>query len=307
MVDTRLIVVPPTETTAHLAEVGVPSASADVRDVGDVSLHCVAAGDPADPLVVLLHGFPEFWYEWRDYVGRFVDAGYRVLVPDQRGYNLSEKPDGARAYRTSALARDVLGLVESEDRTSAHLLGHDWGAAVAWEVALRHPDAVDRLGIVNVPHPSAFEAALRSNPAQMRRSWYVFFFQLPRLPEWYARRDGFAFFERAMVEDARPGAFEAGDVDRYRRAWSREGALTAMLDWYRALLRHRDDPPRETVTAPTLVAWGDRDRALLPELAAASLDYCRDGRLERFPEATHWLPHEYPERVADSFVEHFDG
>ncbi|MFW6376376.1 MAG: alpha/beta fold hydrolase [archaeon] len=285
----------------------VPSAESTFRDVNGVRLHVVAAGDPDDPLVVLLHGFPEFWYEWREYVEPLVEAGYRVLVPDQRGYNRSDKPAGVRSYRITRLSRDVTELIESEDRESAHVVGHDWGAAVAWDLALRHPDVVDRLAIVNVPHPTVFERTLKSNRTQLRKSWYVFYFQIPRIPEWLSARDDFRFWVRAMRNGANPGTFSETDFGRYRRAWSRDGAPTAMLDWYRARVRHRENPPRERVSPPTLIVWGERDQALVPELAAKSVEYCDDGRLERFPDATHWVPHEYPDRVADLLLEHLGG
>ncbi|MFB6189713.1 MAG: alpha/beta fold hydrolase, partial [Halapricum sp.] len=245
----------------------VPSADSTIREVNGLDLHVVSAGDPADPLVVFLHGFPEFWYEWSAYVEPFVEAGYRVLVPDQRGYNRTEKPDSVRAYRISQLSGDVAALVESEGHERAHVVGHDWGAGVAWDLALRRPEVVDRLGIVNVPHPTVMERELKSNPRQLRRSWYMLFFQLPRLPEWVARRNDFEVLVRAMRDGARPGTFEEADFERYRTAWARPGALTAMIDWYRALARYREEPPRERVRAPTLVLWGEHDQALVPSMA----------------------------------------
>jgi len=285
----------------------VPSAEREHRDVNGVTLHTVVAGDPDDPLVVFLHGFPEFWYEWHEYVEPFVDAGYRVLVPDQRGYNRSDKPPGVGPYRISELSGDVVDLVATEDRETAHVIGHDWGAAVAWDTALRHPGTVDRLGIINVPHPSVFQEVLTSNLTQLRKSWYMFYFQLPRLPEWSSRRNDFGFMTGVMRESSRPGTFTETDFERYRQAWSEGGALTAMINWYRALFRHSEDPPREAVRHPTLIIWGENDEALVPEMAPMSREYCEDGRLEQFPEATHWVPHEYTERVADLLLEHLDG
>ncbi|MCU4717084.1 alpha/beta fold hydrolase [Halapricum hydrolyticum] len=283
---------------------GAPSAEHTFREVNGLTLHTVAAGDTDDPLVVLLHGFPEFWYEWRGYVKQFVDAGYRVLVPDQRGYNRSDKPAGVRSYRISELSRDVVDLVATEDRETAHVVGHDWGAAVAWDVALRYPEVVDRLGIINVPHPRVFEAHLTSNLTQLRKSWYMFYFQVPWLPERLSRRNEYRFMTETMRSGSLPETFSEMDFDRYRRAWDRNGALTAMINWYRALFRYREAVPREQVQAPTLILWGDNDQALVPEMAAESLVYCPDGRLERFPEATHWVPHEYPGRVADLLLDH---
>jgi pimeloyl-ACP methyl ester carboxylesterase len=284
-----------------------PGVERTTREVNGVSLHVVAGGDEDDPLVVFLHGFPEFWYEWHAYVEPFVAAGYRVLVPDQRGYNRSEKPEGVRSYRISELSGDVVDLIDTEGREHAHVVGHDWGAAVAWDLALRHPDAVDRLGIINVPHPTVFEATLRSNLTQLRKSWYMFFFQLTGVADWFVRRNEYDFMVDAMADGAVPGTFDETDFERYRRAWSEPDALSAMLNWYRALFRHNEEPPRETVTAPTLVLWGERDQALISEMAPRSVDYCEDGRLERFPNATHWLPHERPERVIDELLGHVES
>lgn len=164
-------------TNAPLPDVS--SAEITFRDVNNITLHAVTAGDSDVPLVVLLHGFPEFWYQWRHYVEPFVDAGYRVIVPDQRGYNHSDKPDGVRAYRISELSGDIVDLIATEDHETAHVVGHDWGAAVGWDLALRHPDTVDQLGIINVPHPAVFKQVLTPNLTQLRKSWYMFFFQLP--------------------------------------------------------------------------------------------------------------------------------
>jgi pimeloyl-ACP methyl ester carboxylesterase len=290
-----------------LADLGVPSAESTRREVNGVTLHVVAAGDRSDPLVVFLHGFPEFWYGWREYVEPFVGAGYRVLVPDQRGYNRSEKPAGVRPYRISELSGDVADLVDTEDRDSACVVGHDWGAGVAWDLSLRHPGVVDRLGILNAPHPTVFAETLRSNPTQLRRSWYVFYFQIPRFPEWYLKRSGFAVWVDAMRDGASPGTFANEEIQRYRDAWEREGAPRAMLNWYRALLRHAEDPPRERVEAPTLVVWGEDDRALVPEMAPESVEYCVDGRLERFPDAGHWVNHERSDRIVGLLLDHFEA
>ncbi|WP_066411405.1 alpha/beta fold hydrolase [Halorubrum aethiopicum] len=291
----------PTPTDASLLD--RPGVTSERRTVNGVRLHVVTAGDEGDPPVVLLHGFPEFWYGWHRSIEPLVDAGYRVLVPDQRGYNRSEKPEGTRPYRVGELSKDVVDLVRSTGSESAHLVGHDWGGAVAWNVALRHPDAVDRLVAVNIPHPTVFEETLTSNPRQTLRSWYMFFFQLPRLPEWFQRRGGY----RPLVNSLRGAAgdpFTEEDLDRYRAAWSRERGLTGMINWYRALFRHTEDPPREQVTVPTAVIWGERDGYLLAEMADRSVEYCENGRLERIPDATHWVHHERPERVTDLVIDH---
>lgn len=282
----------------------VPSAESIYRDVNGVELHAVAAGADTDPLVVLLHGFPEFWYGWHRHIAPLVDAGYRVLVPDQRGYNASEKPSGTRPYRVTELTRDVRELLDAENRPSAHVVGHDWGGVVAWYLALRFPETIDRLGIVNAPHPVAFQRTVRTNRQQLRKSWYAFYFQLPRLPEWASKRNDFRALVAALQDNAKPGTFTETDMQRYRAAWAQERALTAMMNWYRALLRYPEAPPRERISVPTMVIWGNNDQALVPELAAKTVEYCADGRLERFSDASHWIHHEHPDRVSDLLVDH---
>ncbi|MFC7095813.1 alpha/beta fold hydrolase [Halobaculum marinum] len=279
----------------------------EFREVNGVGLHVVAAGDPADPLVVLLHGFPEFWYGWHRQIAPLVAAGYRVLVPDQRGYNRSGKPAGVRPYRLTELSRDVVELIRSDGYESAHIVGHDWGAFVAWDLALRHPERVDRLGVVNVPHPTVFRRTLLRNREQLRRSWYAFAFQLPFVPEWAAARDDFSLWVRLLAGSVPDGTFTEADFDRYRRAWSHPRTARSMINWYRAVPRYPRLPPRERVTAPTLIVWGEQDEALVPEMAPESRSYCDDGRLERFPNAGHFVTHERPDAVADLLVDHLDG
>lgn len=284
----------------------IPLTKTLFREVNDITLHVVTAGDEDAPLVVLLHGAPEFWYCWRHHIAPFVDAGYRVLVPDQRGYNRSDKPDGIRPYRVRELSGDIVDLIASTGRESAHVVGHDWGAIVAWDLALRHPDTVDRIGIINGPHPTVFEETLFSNLRQLFKSWYMFFFQLPRIPEWYVSRNNFQWLVD-VLDSSKNGTFTDEDIDSYRAAWSQAGALTGMINWYRALFRHSDDPSQDRVDAPTLVIWGEDDGYLTPEMAPKSVEYCADGSLERFPDATHWVHHEHPEQVNDLLIDHLES
>ncbi|WP_459987552.1 alpha/beta fold hydrolase [Natrinema sp. JCM 9743] len=274
------------------------------RTVNGVDLYVVAAGDESAPLVVLLHGFPEFWYGWRRVIEPLVEAGYRVVVPDQRGYNRSEKPDGVGSYRLAELTRDVVELIGTEDRERAAVVGHDWGGMVAWSVAAHHPEVVDRLTIVNAPHPTAYRRQLLSNPAQLRRSWYALWFQLPWLPERVARYDDYRVLERTLRETAAPGTFREDELARYRRAWDREGALTAMLNWYRAAARYPPRMPTDPIEPPTLVVWGEDDTALVPSLAVDSAMLCAQRRLELLPETSHWVPHEAPTRLTDEILTH---
>ncbi|MFA9415614.1 alpha/beta fold hydrolase [Natrinema sp. HArc-T2] len=277
------------------------------RRVNGTELHVVAAGDETDPLVVLLHGFPEYWYGWRGVVAPLVEAGYRVLVPDQRGYNRSEKPDGVRAYRTSVLSQDIVDLIATEGRDTAHVVGHDWGGVVAWDLACRFPAVVDRLAIVNAPHPTAYRRQLLSNPEQLRRSWYAICFQPPWIPELACRSDDYRLLERALRGTAAPGTFTDAELARYRRAWSRDGAVSGMLNWYRAALRYPPQLPTDRVDAPTLVVWGEDDAALVPSLAVDSAGFCATSRLELLPATSHWVAHEAPDRLCDLLLGHLDA
>jgi pimeloyl-ACP methyl ester carboxylesterase len=277
-------------------------------DLGEVRLHYVEAGE--GPLVVLLHGFPEFWYSWRFQLPALASAGFHVVAPDMRGYNLSSRPQGVKAYDVEPLAGDIRDLIRERGAQSACLAGHDWGAAVAWVTAMNHPEVVKRLAILNVPHPRRFLHALR-NPRQLAKSWYMFFFQLPSVPERAARARDWQFFRAGFEHDARPGAFTSQDIDRYREAWEQPGAATATINYYRAALRQspkRAEARMRRVEAPTLVIWGERDRYLGLDLAEPDrADVPNLERVVRLPEASHWVQHDEPERVNELLVEFFSG
>lgn len=260
-----------------------------------VSLHVVAAGEGKP--VVLLHGFPEYWYGWRHQIAPLAASGLRVIAPDQRGYNTSDKPRPASAYNLDVLAADVVGLLDSFGLERASIVGHDWGGIVAWWVAASHPERVDRLAVLNAPHPIAFQRFIRRSPRQALKSWYAFFFQVPWLPESLFGLRDWALLKRALRRTSRPGTFTAPDLDEYAKAWSRTGAMAAMINWYRAPLPDQSDSPGARISAPTLIIWGAKDHALDRRLAGASLAECDRGRLEFLEAATHWVQHEEPARV----------
>ena len=271
-----------------------------------VRLHAVAAGPADGPLVILLHGFPEFWYSWRKQIGPLAEAGFRVVAPDQRGYNLSSKPTEIADYAVGNLVADVIAVADQLRREKFYLAGHDWGAAVAWATALQHPQRVNKLAILNVPHPAVFLRTLRHNPRQMLRSWYMAFFQIPRLPEWRFSSNNFAAGVKALVASSRPGTFTPEDLEQYRKAWANPGTTTAMIHWYRAAFRARPVLPRDMqVHVPTRILWGQRDMFLLPGMAQESLKYCDSAELTYLPGATHWLQHEEPEGVNAALIEFF--
>jgi pimeloyl-ACP methyl ester carboxylesterase len=276
-----------------------------------LDLHVVTAGPADGDPVVLLHGFPEFWYAWHHQIPALAEAGYRVLAPDPRGYNCSEKPDGVGAYHIDELVGDVAGLVDAFDRESAHIVGHDWGGLVAWQTAIDRPSWVDRLAVLNAPHPSAFSRALRSNPRQLAKSWYVGFFQLPGVPEWALGANDFAALDRMLAEGTvRPGAFTETDIERYKRAFARPGARTAALNYYRAMARRnarltltRGGVGDQPVRVPTLLVWGEQDEALDISLTEGLQRWVPDIQVERLPDASHWVQFDAPDRVGASPVE----
>jgi len=263
-----------------------------------VSLHVVTDGPKDGPLVILLHGFPEYWYSWRHQIPFLADQGFCVWAPDQRGYNESDKPDGVSAYSVAELAKDVMGLIDASGRDKVYLVGHDWGAVVAWWTAIHYPERLHKMAVLNVPHPVVMERTMRTSLKQLRMSWYIFFFQLPFLPELGFKRRGGRDMAEAMQRTARKGTFSDEDLDRYREAWAKPGAVTAMINWYRAIFRARPPIPRDTrIRVPTLLIWGARDVALSRQMAQPSIDMCDDGCLVLIEEATHWVQHDEPERV----------
>jgi len=272
---------------------------------GAVSLHAVAAGPNDGPVVVLLHGFPEFSYGWRQQIEPLAATGFRVVVPDQRGYNLSSKPSGVAAYALAELVSDVIAIADQLGREKIFLAGHDWGAAVAWSAALLHPQRISKLAVLNVPHPSVMRKFLSTRPRQLLRSWYMFFFQLPWLPEIFFSAFNFRIVSRSLLRFSRPGTFSTEDLAQYRAAWSQPGALTGMINWYRALFRARVKFSDNIVRVPTRILWGDRDAFLLAEMARESLRYCTNAELFTFANATHWLQHEEAARVSELLIDFF--
>ena len=272
---------------------------------GDVALRTMEAGPAGGPPVVLLHGFPEFWWGWRRQIGPLARAGFRVVVPDQRGYGASDKPGGIGAYRLDRLGRDVLALADALGIGRFALAGHDWGGIVAWRVAADAPDRVSRLAILNAPHPDTARGTILRDPVQLMRSFYVGLFQLPGLPETLLAARDYAALRHALASTSRAGTFSEADLDRYRdEAWAVPGALTASLNWYRALVR-RPTSATGRIAVPTLILWGRRDTALGPTFVEESLKLCEDARAVWFDEATHWLQHEKAEAVNRELVGFF--
>jgi pimeloyl-ACP methyl ester carboxylesterase len=252
---------------------------------------------PGVPLVVFLHGFPEHWWSWRHQLRAFADAGLWAVAPDMRGFNESDKPEGVGSYDVQLLADDVAGLIRALGRDTAIVVGHDWGAIVAWMFAQRYARMVSRLAILNVPHPSRMiRGFLRLR--QLRKSWYVFFFQLPAgIPERAIAKDNWARLRKTFAEDG----LAAEDIEAHVNALRRPGAITAGMSYYRSALRRLftgRTPKPERIDCPVLVIWGDGDRHLGKEMAEPPARFVPNARVEHIPEASHWVQNAAPEKVS---------
>ncbi len=261
-----------------------------------VRLHYVTQGE--GPLMLMLHGFPEFWYSWRHQIPAFAQD-YKVVALDQRGYNDSDKLTDVSAYRMAELVADVRGVIQGLGYDRCILVGHDWGGAVAWNFAYAHPEMLEKLIVLNLPHPAKFAAGLRT-PQQLLKSSYIFFFQIPFLPELVIQS-----FDYRLLEEAFTGmavdktAFTSADLDAYKQAAAKPGALTAMLNYYRANIFQPELTSREwdVLQVPTLLIWGENDTALGKELTYGTEAYVQDLTVRYIPNCSHWVQQEQPQLV----------
>ena len=268
-----------------------------------IRLHTALAGPEDGEPVILLHGFPDAWFGWEAQIGPLAEAGFRVIVPDQRGYNLSDKPEGVASYKMDHLVDDILGLADAFGYNRFHLAGHDFGAMVSWNLARHYPARIKRLAIANVPHPRVMGSYLRTHPKQMLKSWYAFFFQIPVLPEWAVKLNNWRFLISAM-----PDNFTEEKRNRYRVAWEQPGAITGMINWYRATMRQRSQSTRSPkIQVPTIILWGKQDPHISYEMAPMSVDLCDEGHLITFEDATHWVLHDEPEATSKHLIRHFSN
>jgi len=254
-----------------------------------------------DRLALCLHGFPELGHSWRHQLPVLSDLGYRVWAPDLRGYGATRpRPTRRRDYLTSSLVDDVAAIIDASEASEVVLIGHDWGAALAWQFAVEQVRPLDRLVIMNVPHPARFFRQLRTL-RQLRKSWYIFVFQLPWLPEWMLGRNDAEAVGKAFTDMAvHPERFDDDAIRPFRRAASEPGALRAMINWYRAIpfgMRdaRRSDVP--TIETPTLMLWGEQDTALGKELAVGTDEFVDDLTLRFLPDASHWVQQDQPDVV----------
>ncbi len=262
--------------------------------VGEMTIHYVEAGQ--GPLVVLLHGFPEFWYSWRDQIPALVRGGFRVIAPDLRGYGDSSKPPEVDDYRIINLVHDIAGLIVQSGETPCALVGHDWGGIVAWLLPMLHPTLVRKLIIANSPHPVPLARELRHSKAQKLRMSYQLFLQIPRLPELIMRRFRFAALRTLL---RRAGNFDSRELDEYVEAWRKPGALRGMTNYYRALRRHRRElrPIIRPIDIPTLLLWGERDPVFTRATTENFHDYVPNLRVVRIPDAGHFVQSDAPDVV----------
>ncbi|MFV2014601.1 MAG: alpha/beta hydrolase, partial [Candidatus Heimdallarchaeota archaeon] len=239
-----------------------------------IKLHVARAGNLEDPLVIFLHGFPEFWVSFRKQIDAVVNAGYQVMLPDQRGYNLSDKPWRIGSYKLDKIARDIIGLIDQAGKEKAYVVGHDWGAAVTWFMGATFPQRLHKIITLNVPHNSIMRKFIFTNKEQRKKSQYMYDFQWPLIPQFTLRSNGFEKLVNTIQKSSVEGTFSETDIEEYKLAWKQKRALPCMLNWYRASFRRKLKMPNRQVIIPNLIIWGERDNFLMKEMAKASLKYC---------------------------------
>jgi len=283
-------------------------------DVNNIRLHYVTVGK--GKLIMFLHGFPEFWYEWKNQLAEF-GSDYQAVAPDMRGYNLSSKPADVEQYKTKYLVEDIRALAEHLGYKKLFLVAHDWGGGVAWPFAMRHPDYLEKLIIINAPHPITFARELRDNPAQQKASQYILMHRTPQADEILSRDSYKLLVDAVLTNGLNQGYFTAEDRKAYIEAWSQSGALTGGLNYYRAarlgpftgenseaLDNLIVNPSLATVKVPTLVIWGEKDRYLLTGNLDGLDRYVPNLIVKRIPDGSHWVIHEKP-AIVNAYIREF--
>jgi len=270
-----------------------------------IQLHSLSKGK--GKLMLMLHGFPEFWYSWRHQITEFSQK-YHTVAVDLRGYNDSEKPVKVEAYSMSELIADIKGIIEALEYQDCILVAHDWGGAIAWEFAYAYPKMVEKLIVMNIPHPAKFISGLKT-PQQLLKSWYVFFFQIPVLPEFFLQLNNYEAIANAFKNMAvDKNTFSEEDLTAYRHAAAKPGAITAMINYYRCIFQSlfmNDDPKkRQLLDIPTLTIWGEADTALGKELSYGTETYVRDWQIKYIPNCSHWVQQEKP-AIVNSYMHDF--
>ncbi|MGD8545354.1 MAG: alpha/beta hydrolase [Candidatus Bathyarchaeota archaeon] len=279
-------------------------------NVDGLRMHYVTQG--TGKLAILLHGFPDFWYVWRFQIPELAKH-FRVVAPDLRGYNKTDKPGGAENYRLNSLAGDVLGLIKALNETRAIIIGHDWGGVIAWSFAAFNPEYTEKLVVLNAPHPNAYTNRTKDSFRQLQKSWYVFFFQIPCIPEEVLSRNDYSFL-KSMVKLSfmNKEVLTDEDLKLHVEAWSQPGALTAMMNYYRmnmnpSILFSERTITFPRITMPTLVIWGEQDVALSKNLIKNIEEFVdAPYSIEYVPNCGHWVQLEQPtlvNKIIDEFLE----
>jgi pimeloyl-ACP methyl ester carboxylesterase len=255
-----------------------------------IKLHYVTAGK--GPLLILLHGFPEFWYTWRHQIPALAKH-FQVVAPDLRGYNDSDKPPHVSDYKLSTVTQDIVGLIKALGHKKAHIVGHDWGGAVGWDMAVHHPEVIDHLVILNSPHPVNFARGMKKWK-QLRKAWFMFYFQIPMIPEFFLKMS-----LKSTLRWMFQGVVTEKDINAYTKALEKPGALKAALNYYRATLRYRPKQAARTkISVPTLLIWGENDRALGIELTYGMEPlFSNSFAIEYIPHCGHFVNEQEPELV----------
>jgi len=299
----------------HHKEAKAPMLKHEYADVNGVRLHYATAGK--GKLMMFVHGFPEFWYEWKNQLAEF-GKDFQAVAPDMRGYNLSSKPASVGQYQVKYMVEDLRALAEKLGHKKFTLVAHDWGGAIAWAFAIAHPDYLDKLVIINAPHPGVFQRELRDNPAQQKASGYMLTFRNEQAEQTLSANNYGVLVQIVLGEGLKSGVFTEEDKKAYIEAWSQPGALTGGLNYYRAA---RIGPPAEgdtnaanfaagmpslNVKVPTLVIWGEKDTALLTGNLDGLDKYVPDLTIKRIPDGTHWVIHEKPALI-NGYIREFVG
>lgn len=272
----------------------------DNAEINGITLNVAVAGPVSGEPVLLLHGYPDAHFGWRDQIVELASEGFRVIAPDQRGYNLSEKPKGLENYLQDVIVSDIIALADYYGIDTFNLAGHDFGGIVSWNLADSHPERLKKLVILNSPHPAVNRKFQEENEEQKRRSWYGYFFKLPLIPELAIKAGGWKILEGSMEE-----SFTENEINEYKRAWSQKGANSATINWYRGLFKQDLDRSFDIIDVPTLVVWGKADPHIMWEQAEPSAAMTSEGRVVYIEDATHWVMRDASEQVSELLVEFF--
>lgn len=268
----------------------------------NITLHTIIIGK-GRPLI-LLHGFPDFWYGWKSVIPELKEK-FKLIIPDMRGYNLSDKPKGTQKYRIKYLIDDIKGLIEALDLEKPFIAGHDWGGIVAWIFAEKYPELIQKLIILNSPHPKIFGILLRTNKAQQKASFYIFQFLKPG-GEQFLFEDDFKWLKIALFGSlVNKGALDEFDKEQYINAWSQPNAIISGVNYYKA--NPSFDDFAGIIKVPTLVFHGMKDTALLPVILEGLEKYVKDLIIQKIPNSSHWVMHEEPQLISTKIIEFLEG